>query len=312
MRSEISRRNLLVASAAAGAAALLKPAEAVLKPLDPLAAARFRIVHMTDLHIQPELGATEGVALAVKKVLSLRRRPDFILTGGDHVMDVMFHDRARADVEFGLLAEALKPLEMPIHVTPGNHDVFGWGIKGFDKTSPGYGKKMFEERVAKGPCYRSFDHKGWHFVILDTIGAASDKDWRAVVDDTQLTWLKSDLERASGKPTVILTHVPLVTAFMQFTSKSTDATPEGLITLNGREVADLCAKFNVKAVLQGHTHIRENVEYLGTQYITGGAVSGDWWKGPRLGVHPEGFMVFDIDGDKITGEYVTYGWQARK
>jgi 3',5'-cyclic AMP phosphodiesterase CpdA len=277
------------------------------------AAEKFRFVHFTDLHIQPELGAAEGVALAVKKLLSLRPRPDFVITGGDHVMDLLKVERDRAEVQFRLLAEALKPLEMPIYSAVGNHDVYGWSQKSDTLArTPEYGKALFAERVAKGKTYRSFDHRGWHFVILDSIEHVPPYDWRGGVDDAQLQWLKSDLERiGKQKPIVLISHVPLMTLFAQYTSAATAATPDTLIVRNGKEIRDLFSPYNVKAVLQGHTHVVEDCLYTGTHYITSGAVCGDWWKGARLGVHPEGFAVCDVDGDRLQWQYVTYGWKAR-
>ncbi len=274
---------------------------------------KFRFVHFTDLHIQPELGAADGVALAVKKVLSLNPRPDFIITGGDHVMDANKVTPARADLQFNILAEALKPLEMPVYHTIGNHDAYGWSSEllrvEFD---PGYGKRMYAERVAKGPLYRSFDFAGWHFAILDSIFFVPPHSWRAEIGDAQLQWLKDDLAKTGrSRPVIILTHCPLMTLFSQYTSASTAAATDSLVVRNGKEVRDQFKDYNVKAVLQGHTHVVEECIYTGTHYITGGAVCGDWWKGPRLGVHPEGFAVFDVDGSSFRWEYTTYGWRAR-
>jgi hypothetical protein len=48
-----------------------------------------------------------------------------------------------------------------------------------------------------------------------------------------------------------------------------------------------------------------------TRYITAGSICGDWWRGPRLGVHPEGFLVCDLDDEDMTTKYVPYGWRAR-
>ena len=98
----LTRRQLMQGAAAFGMTALLDatPAQA--------GNTHFRFVHFTDLHIQPELGASDGVRLAVKKLLSLRPRPDFIITGGDHVMDWLKVSRERADVQFALLQEAFE------------------------------------------------------------------------------------------------------------------------------------------------------------------------------------------------------------
>ena len=66
---------------------------------------------------------------------------------------------------------------------------------------------------------------------------------------------------------------------------------------------------NVLAVLQGHTHVNEVVAYKNTQYITSGAVCGNWWHGARLGT-PEGFTVVSLREGKITTRYETYGFRS--
>ncbi len=304
---QITRRQLLE-FAGAGAAALLSYPQ-------PAAAApnRFRFIHMTDTHIQPELHAFEGVTLAVKKILSLSPRPDFILFGGDSVMDANMVDRGRANLVFKLFKEALKPLEIPVHYTLGNHDVYGWNAKQAGSGSEAdYGKRMYEEEVGIGSTYKSFDHMGWHFVILDSIQFQKDFGWKAGIDDTQLQWIKSDLEKTdTKKPIIFCTHVPLMTLFSQYTESTTTPNSATTVISNGKEIRDLYAHHNVKAVLQGHTHVVEECIYTGTHYITSGAVCGDWWNGPRLGVHPEGFGVYDIKGNEFSWTYMPYGWHAK-
>src|ERR1041385_8793283 len=110
--TSLNRRQFIQAGIL-GAAGLAMPFESIAQTR------KFRFVHFTDLHIQPELGAADGVALAVKNVLSLTPRPDFIITGGDHVMDANRVNSPRAKLQFDLLEEALKPLEMPVYHTIG-------------------------------------------------------------------------------------------------------------------------------------------------------------------------------------------------
>ncbi len=62
-----------------------------------------------------------------------------------------------------------------VHEVPGNHDV---------RWSP-HGVKIFRERV--GPTYASFDHKGCHFVLLDSTAALS--HWGHYESET-LRWLE--------------------------------------------------------------------------------------------------------------------------
>jgi 3',5'-cyclic AMP phosphodiesterase CpdA len=302
----LSRRSVL---AAAGSVAIL-PAFGAGESASRRGS--FRLVHATDLHIQPELGAADGVSLCVKKILELSPRPDFVITGGDHVMDVLEAPQARADLQFALLAERLKPLEMPIYHCVGNHDVFGWSPHSpVTANDPEYGKALFQEKIREGKTYYSFDHKNWHFIVLDSIGIQNGA-WMGAVDDDQLQWLKDDLSNLPPTtPVVVQIHMPILTAIVQETESATGAANIQTVTSNGKQVYDLLKTRNVKLVLQGHTHIVESIDYLGVRFYTGGAVCGDWWKGWRLGVHPEGFNVLDFNGEDVKIQYVPYGWKAR-
>jgi len=298
----MTRRNLLQAFGAAALTPSLSLAGSAPKP-------KFRFVHMTDLHIQPELKAAEGVAAAVRKVLSLKVRPDFVITGGDHVMDVLDTTTARADENFRQFRRGLKRWETRIHAAIGNHDVYGWGKTSQDMTDPRYGRAQFADTFKQSRTH-AWEFGGWKFLILDSIQPQA-KGWTAGIDDEQLDWLKKELEKTGKEtPIVVTTHVPLVTAFNQVQGSTTAALSPSLIIPNGAVVTQLLQPYNVKAVLQGHTHVQEEVSYAGTKYITSGAVCGDWWKGSRFGIFPEGFLVVDVHGDRISTEYVSYGWKA--
>jgi 3',5'-cyclic-AMP phosphodiesterase len=98
---------------------------------------------------------------------------------------------------------------------------------------------------------------------------------------------------------------PVGTAFLQCGDLRGSIPDNGLVVENAREVVDLLLKYNTKALLQGHTHICEKAQYKGCQFVTTGAVCGDWWKGPRLGF-PNGFRVATAAGGTIEFEYVAY------
>jgi 3',5'-cyclic-AMP phosphodiesterase len=297
-RNQITRRGIL-----SGAAALVPAARAV------AASSSFSFIHFTDLHIQPERRAAAGVAQCVERMNRIKG-VDFALCGGDIVFDAAEVQFARAKQVFDLYKETLKPLQMKVYAAPGNHDVFGVSSKsGIAPTDPNYGKKMFEDRI--GPRYSSFTHKGWHFVMLDSIGVkpATGRDFIGVVDQEQVAWLKADLAKMpAGMPVVVTTHVPLVSGAMQILPDPWKTAETYLIT-NSREVLEILWKYNVKAVLQGHTHIRERVVYKDCQFITSGAVCGNWWKGLREG-HPEGFGVLTVRDQQLDWRYETYGFQA--
>lgn len=298
----VTRRQLLQGAGALALSSLLPKSEAALaKPL--------RFVHLTDLHIYDQLGAPEAVAKCVQAVLALRPRPEFVLIGGDHIMDGLKATRDGAEAQFKLLAEAMRPLEMPIYHTIGNHDIFGWENAAGSSADPGYGKALFEEEVKQSRSYEAFGLGGWRFIILDTIQPKAG-GWYAAVDQEQLAWLEKELEAHPGAPTVVSAHVPLFTIFSQHESSSMAPSPNTLVTSNGRDVFQILKKYNVKLVLQGHTHIVEECDYLGTRFITAGSVCGEWWKGPRLGVHPEGFSVIDLAEGQAKWTYHPYGWKS--
>jgi len=54
----------------------------------------FSVAFMTDIHVQPERGAVEGFTMALESANGLK--PDFIMTGGDLVMDALAVDYERA------------------------------------------------------------------------------------------------------------------------------------------------------------------------------------------------------------------------
>jgi 3',5'-cyclic-AMP phosphodiesterase len=230
--------------------------------------------------------------------------------GGDHVYDALSVDHTRASTVFDLYQKTQQSLEMPLHHAIGNHDVFGVSTKsGASPADPGFGKKMYEDRV--GRTYYSFDHKGWHFFVLDSIQPTEDRMWEARIDEKQLAWLKEDLAHAGEKTPIIgVTHVPLVTAFATYANDV--VAPQKYNTLTVANAPQVVAAFeghNVVAVLQGHTHVNEVVLHNNTQYITGGAVCGNWWHGLRMGF-PEGFTVVSVRDGKISTRYETYGFKS--
>jgi 3',5'-cyclic-AMP phosphodiesterase len=287
----LTRRALLTA-AAAGATA----AHATTK-------ARFDFVHFTDTHLQPELGAIEGTRRCFEEIN--RAKPAFAIAGGDLVMDADLAPKTRAREIYGKYMEAQKRLTMPVHAVIGNHDVVGMqASSGASESDPDFGKGWFEERF--GRRYRSFDHQGWHFVMLDSVMVAN-RNFTGGIDPEQLQWLKRDLAALAPRtPIIAVTHIPLVSAALQILPDPWKTADTYLIK-NSVEVLEAFGPYNLKAVLQGHTHICEMVVHRGVQFLTSGAVCANWWKGPRLG-HSEGFAVLRVRGESVEWSYKTYGW----
>ena len=267
----------------------------------------FSFVFMTDSHVMPERNATEGLLQAIDTINKLA--PDFVLTGGDNIMDALGQTYGRSDSLYRLWDETIKNLKMPVYNTMGNHEVFGLYEKsGIDTTHEEYGKKLYENRMAKK--YYSFDHKNWHFIVLDGIGFTDDRQYYGYIDSVQIEWLKQDLEKTGKEtPVVVSTHIPLLSVGAQVQIGPNEGLGRGSVVTNADVVRKLLEQYNVKLVLQGHLHILEEIYYNGIRYVTAGAVSSNWWNGPRNGME-EGFVKVDVSGSDFKWEYVDFGWEV--
>jgi 3',5'-cyclic AMP phosphodiesterase CpdA len=304
----LDRRKFLKTVAATGAVAAIAGSATMDWAAENSAPGSFDFVFFTDTHIEPELDAAHGCDMCFRKMAGIKS--EFAIMGGDHVYDALGVDGRRAGTVFDLYKKTEQVLQMPIHHAIGNHDAFGILTKsGVAPSDPAYGKKMYEDRIGK--TYHSFDRKGYHFVVLDSIQPTEDRQWEGRVDEKQMSWLAEDLKSAGTRTPVIVTvHVPLVTAVATYTEK--DGIERKYNTLTVANAPQVLAAFeghNVIAVLQGHTHVNEVVEYKNTKYITSGAVCGNWWHGARMG-HAEGFTVVSLRGGKINTRYETYGFKS--
>jgi 3',5'-cyclic-AMP phosphodiesterase len=303
----LNRRKFLALTGAAGLAAVT-PAS-LFGGLAAEAPKDFTFLFLTDTHLQPELNAAAGCDQCFRKARTLKS--DFAIQGGDHVFDSLAVSRERATSLFDLYAKTEQDLGMKLYHTIGNHDVFGvYPASGVSPESDSlYGKKMYEERFGK--TYYSFDHKGVHFIVLDSIGITDDRAYEGRVDAAQLQWLAADLKALpAATPVIVSVHIPLVTAFDSYVPvPATEPKHHGLSVANANEVIALFEGHNVLGVLQGHTHINETVMWKGVPYITSGAVCGNWWHGTRMGT-PEGFTVVDVKGGKLSTRYETYGFKS--
>ncbi len=269
----------------------------------------FSFVFMTDIHVEPERHATEGLLQAIDTINKLA--PDFVLTGGDNIMDALGQSWERSDSLYNLFEKTIGNLKMPVHSTMGNHEVFGlYKQSGISPDDPYYGKKLYEEQIAKR--YYSFDYKNWHFIVLDGIGITGDRHYYGFVDSIQVEWLKQDLEKVGkNTPVAVSVHIPLLSIGEQIMTGPTAAFSQSSIITNANEVRKLLEQYNVKLVLQGHLHFLEDINYNGIHYITGGAVCSNWWQGTRYGMQ-EGFVKIDVSGDDFTWKYIDFGWDPEK
>ena len=187
----------------------------------------------------------KGLQQAVAETGLMWPEPDFIVFGGD-----LAQLGKKEEIDHGL--EMLSKIEVPIKFVIGEHDFY------LDMG------KYWEEKVSK--LHYSFDHKGVHFVVLNSILTYEDwiKRWRTpeermlqmarldnpqgspfMVGLQQINWLKTDLSKVShDTPIIVLSHSPLYKVFKPWNFWTDDA----------EVVQGLLRPFKKVTVLHGHVH----------------------------------------------------------
>lgn len=329
MAQDISRRQAL--QTAGAGALLLAMGDRLARPArahpGSSPARVCRLAHMSDMHIQPERRAGEGMAAAFRHVGTLADKPQLIITGGDTIMDSMDADRARTQQQWDLWHRVVKDESpLPIRSCIGNHDVWGWN-KGKSKTTGSeekWGKGWATDALKLDERYIAFDlpkaggTRGWRCIILDSVFPSGD-GYIARLDEPQMDWLERTLrDHAQARPDdyiLIVSHIPILSACVFFDTKpGSPRNKEVSPSLMHEDCAALKALFarypQVRACLSGHIHQLDRVEFNNVTYLCNGAVSGAWWKGRHVDCD-EGYAVIDLfDDGTIRREYATYGWKA--
>ncbi len=213
---------------------------------------RFTFAYISDSHITQIKGNRfvrnwdRGLIRAVAEANLLDPRPDFVFYGGD-----IAQLGKPEEIDHGL--EMLAGLRGKVHYVMGEHDYY------LDLGD--YWRKQL------GPDHYSFDHKGVHFVVLNSILTHENwmhRKWDSGMDrmkqmarldnpngqpfmvgDTQRDWLKKDLEKVSkNTPIVVFSHSPLQKIYKGWNFWTDDA----------EQVQALLKPFDKVTVLYGHVH----------------------------------------------------------
>ena len=200
-------------------------------PYQKARAEDFAFVQISDSHIGFDKAANPDVNVtfqaAVDKINSLDRQPELILHTGD------LSHLAKAS-EFDTLDQLLRGLKQKeVFYVPGEHDLLGDD-----------GKQYFE-RFGKGSMgrgWRSFDHKGVHFIGLNN---SAQLEGLGAIGDEQLAWLKKDVSGlATSTPIVVFAHIPLWAVYPEW----------GWATKDSAQALDFLKGFGSVTVLNGHIH----------------------------------------------------------
>ena len=189
--------------------------------------------------------------------------PQFIINKGD-LTDVYDAYRLRA------YRDAVRGLEPPTHCIPGNHDHL---------RNDNF-KRDWIDFAGTEQVYRSFDHKGLHFVLLDTSWTGEQE--RGFLGKEQISWLSDDLEQHSAKRALIFTHHPV-----------NGDVEENRVAHDFQEFQKTIARFpGVQAVFSAHVHRN----YVTTSELTPGI---PYVETAAVIQHPMGYNLYQVTATGI-------------
>lgn len=273
MNTRISRRDFLKGAGALAAIGALPVSLVELAFAD--SAENFTFAYISDAHIQHIKGAEfvrnwdRGLIRAVAETNLLTPKPDFIMFGGD-----LAQLGSKPELDHG--AEIMSALSGKVRYVMGEHDYY------LDLGK--YWEQLF------GPQYYSFDHKGVHFVVLNSVLTYDDwtyKRWPTaeqrmlemagldnpngspfMVGEKQRQWLQGDLQKVSKEtPIVVFSHSPIQKIYKGWNFWTEDAD----------EVQALLKPFKKVTVVYGHVH---QIQYNQIGNISFHAVMATAWPWP--------------------------------
>lgn len=250
----VSRREFLKTTMKAGV--VLAGSDYVLSPPERLVQLvsmkrgkeEFQFAYISDSHLLArgkEHRFARALIKAVEDVNAMSPQPDFVLYGGD-----LAQLGLREELSLG--KEIVAPLKPKCHMMVGEHDWY------YDMGEAW--RELFGQ-----PTY-SFDHKGVHFIVLNSV--IVEDYWSATnmspmermlfmaqldnpkgrpftVGEEQRKWLKEDLSRVSkATPVVVFSHSPLYKYYKPWNFWTDDA----------EKVQQLLMPFKSVTVIHGHTH----------------------------------------------------------
>ena len=235
----------------------------------------FSFAYISDAHIQHIKGNKfvrnwdRGLIRAVAETNLLTPKPDFVMFGGD-----LAQLGSKPELDHG--AEIMSALNNNVRYVMGEHDYY------LDLGA--YWEKLF------GPQYYSFDHKGVHFIVLNSILTYDDwthNRWPSneqrmlemagldnpngspfMVGEEQRKWLASDLAKVNKTtPIVVFSHSPLQKIYKGWNFWTEDA----------EQIQALLKPYDKVSVIYGHVH---QIQYNQIGNISFNSVMATAWPWP--------------------------------
>lgn len=284
----MDRRKLLQAIGMGITAIALPGGNIIAVPAKKNHAVRF--AHLTDIHVKPGIIPEKGMADALHHVQQLKPGVDFIMNGGDSIMDALEADKQKTQTQFNLFKKILQQENnLLVHYCIGNHDVWGWFNKESNLLQQDslYGKAWVTEEFAMAKRYYRFVKNSWHMIVLDSVQLNPVGGYIGRLDDEQFEWLQQELALVPANEFVcIVSHIPILSIcaglFFNKTEPNGDLKIQrNLMHSDFLRIKKLFLQYpQVRVCISGHIHMQDELEYLGVQYFCNGAVCGDWWSGP--------------------------------
>jgi predicted phosphodiesterase len=208
----------------------------------------FRFAYISDSHLYDRKindRFVNALLRAVDDVNAMNPQPDFVFYGGD-----LAQLGQPAELELG--AQILKNVKAPLRMMVGEHD---WYFDLGEKWRSLFGQPQY-----------SFDHKGVHFVVLNSVvekdfwtarGLTPMQRMRTVagldngvqssftVGAEGRSWLENDLHgKPPSTPVVVFSHSPLYKLYKPWNFWTDDA----------EDVQAILRRFQSVVVFHGHTH----------------------------------------------------------
>jgi Icc protein len=290
----------------------------------------FMFAYISDAHIQHIGGAKfvrnwdRGLIRAVAEANLLVPKPDFVVFGGD-----LAQLGKREEIDHG--GEMLSKLNYDVYHVMGEHDYY---LDLGEYWSKLYGKQFY-----------SWDHKGVHFVTLNSVltydewtherwptaqqrmlemaGLDNPNSSPFMVGEAQREWLKKDLAKISkDTPVVLFSHSPIQKIYKGWNFWTEDA----------EDVQALLKPFTDVTVVYGHVH---QVQYNQIDNISFHSVMATAWPWPYPETYAQakshlpkltvpmnradpfferdatGWQFIDVASGRVTVEYNLYSNQNR-
>ena len=174
----------------------------------------------------------------VDKILALPRLPDAVVATGD------LTDHGSVE-EYGLLAELLAPLQMPLYLVIGNHDDAHGLRKAFPKHEYLAGEDGFVQYAV--------DDFGVRLVVLDTTVPGAPGGELCM---QRLQWLDRTLSE-SDRPTIIAQHHPAFATGLSKMDRMSLANPDA-------QAAVVIKHPHVHCIISGRYHRTIQARFAGT------------------------------------------------